>query len=479
MALANRILSDEADHQTLHASPQRVSVERTVLWVFGSILARSGCQNAVATELSFMGSFNSIRQYLREWLYDGQDRSNPCRVQLDVRLSFVPLLKWLLELWESDRLVLAIDPTMKGDRINAIVISVVYRSCAIPVAWRILPANTPGRWMESIVDMLGMLSEAMPKHMTVLVMCDRGLRSPRLWDRIRCAGWHPYVRQSINTVFCPDGGTRLPARYLVAGPRTRICWVRDGFQQTEHTPTRNDDRGMGQRSGRAMGGDDRSCAHRSGSVLVHASFLDRIGLQDAQELWVAVAKHSQGRSRTSVETLVGDVGGNAVDAGVWHQSGRRQRPGYSPRSSEIASETACADSSQRTQTNRKRASTWCELSETAAAQGQTLAQSLVASRTVAQTTARHEAHLPCRYLKQSMPTPVSSLRERVGVRVKSTNTYPCKPAPYSDTGVRVRPLSLLLVQFSTAWVIPAKERHPVLRYGAGIHRLAPSERRPY
>ena len=189
-----------------------------VLWVFGSILARSGCQNAVATELSFMGSFNSIRQYLREWLYDGQDRSNPCRVQLDVRLSFVPLLKWLLELWESDRLVLAIDPTMKGDRINAIVISVVYRSCAIPVAWRILPANTPGRWMELIVDMLGMLSEAMPKHMTVLVMCDRGLRSPRLWDRIRCAGWHPYVRQSINTVFCPDGGTRLPARYLVAGP---------------------------------------------------------------------------------------------------------------------------------------------------------------------------------------------------------------------------------------------------------------------
>ncbi len=189
-----------------------------VLWVYGIILARSGCQNAVASELSFIGSFNSIRQYLREWLYDGQDRSNPCRVQLDVRLSFVPLLKWLLELWESDRLVLAIDPTMKGDRINAIAISVVYRSCAIPVAWHILPANTPGKWMEPIVDMLGVLSEGAPKHMTALVMCDRGLRSPKLWDRIRRAGWHPYVRQSTNTVFCPDGGTRLPARHLVPGP---------------------------------------------------------------------------------------------------------------------------------------------------------------------------------------------------------------------------------------------------------------------
>ena len=189
-----------------------------VLWVYGTILAGSGCQNAVATALSFIGSFNSIRQYLREWLYDGQDRANPCRVQLDVNSCFVPLLKWLLKLWKSDRLVLAIDPTMQGDKMTSIVISAVYRSCAIPVAWHIMPANTPGKWMDPIVDMLRVLSEAVPEHMTVLVMCDRGLRSPKLWDQIRSAGWHPYMRQSINTVFCPDGGTRLPARSLVPGP---------------------------------------------------------------------------------------------------------------------------------------------------------------------------------------------------------------------------------------------------------------------
>ena len=188
-----------------------------VLWVYGAILAGSGCQNAVATALSFMGNFNSIRQYLREWLYDGPDRANPCRVQLEVQACFVPLLQWLLDWWKSDRLVLAIDPTMKGDQVNSIVISAVYRSCAIPLAWSIRPANTPGKWMDPIVDLLGVLSEAVPKHMSVLVMCDRGLRSPKLWDAIRAAGWHPYMRQSVNTVFCPDGGTRVPARSLVPG----------------------------------------------------------------------------------------------------------------------------------------------------------------------------------------------------------------------------------------------------------------------
>ena len=60
---------------------------------------------------------------------------------------FAPLLRWVLCLWQSDRLALVVDPTMKGDQLNSIVISVVYRSCAIPVAWHVLEANRPGEWI--------------------------------------------------------------------------------------------------------------------------------------------------------------------------------------------------------------------------------------------------------------------------------------------------------------------------------------------
>ena len=107
---------------------------------------------------------------------------------------------------------------MKGDWLNALVISVVYRSCAIPIAWHILPANQPGAWMDPVVDLLKLLAPAIPRELTVLVMCDRGLRSPKLWQQIRSMGWHPYMRQSVNTVFCPDGGTRVAARSLAPGP---------------------------------------------------------------------------------------------------------------------------------------------------------------------------------------------------------------------------------------------------------------------
>ncbi len=58
-----------------------------VLWVCGAILAGSACQNAVASALSPGGRWNSLRQYLREWLYDGSDRVRPCRTQLEPSAS--------------------------------------------------------------------------------------------------------------------------------------------------------------------------------------------------------------------------------------------------------------------------------------------------------------------------------------------------------------------------------------------------------
>ena len=111
-------------------------------------------QNAVASALSPWSNWHNLRQRLREWLYDGGDRATPCQTELDVTLCFAPLLRWVLAWWRSDGLALAIDPTLKGDQTTAIVISVLYRSCAIPVAWHIRHADQPGSWMDPTVDLL-------------------------------------------------------------------------------------------------------------------------------------------------------------------------------------------------------------------------------------------------------------------------------------------------------------------------------------
>ena len=181
-----------------------------VLWVCGAILAGSACQNAVASALSPWRSWNNLRQCLREWLYDGSDRARPCKTQLDVTLCFAPLLRWVLTWWRSGRLApvsstgqaLAVDPTLKGDQTTAIVISVLYRGCAIPVAWSIRRATQPGSWMDPTVELLKELAPAVPREMTVIVLCDRGISSPKLWKQKRAQGWHPCMRYRKNITFC-------------------------------------------------------------------------------------------------------------------------------------------------------------------------------------------------------------------------------------------------------------------------------------
>ena len=207
-----------------------------VLWVCGAVLAGSASQNAVASALSPWGRWNNLRQYLREWLYDGSDRARPGQTELDVSLCFAPLLRWVLAWWRSGPLALAVDPTLKGDQTTAIVISVVYRGCAIPVAWRIHRATQRGSWMDPTVELLRELAPAVPKEMTVIVLCDRGIASPKLWRQIRAQGWHPYIwhpyiwhpymRYRKNVTFCAQDGRRLPAQHFVSRPDT--AWIGRG-----------------------------------------------------------------------------------------------------------------------------------------------------------------------------------------------------------------------------------------------------------
>ena len=293
------------------------------LWVCGAILAGSACQNAVASALSPWRKWNNLRQYLREWLYDGSDRTSPCQTQLDVTLCFAPLLRWVLAWWYSERLALAIDPTLKGDQTTAIVISVLYRSCAIPVAWHIRHADQPGSWMDPTVELLQALAPAVPENMTVIVLCDRGIASPKLWQQIRDQGWHPGMRYRKNITFCADGGQtiarpalRLPSRYGVDWPRHRL-------QHPQGPTPLHPAGGLVLRTGGALDHPHRPCARPGGSQLVRPALLDRAGLQGHQEPGLEMGQDPPHRPHPRLPPLAGAVGGHPAGPGLRHQGGRR------------------------------------------------------------------------------------------------------------------------------------------------------------
>jgi hypothetical protein len=207
--------------------PQLRPAERRglALWVVGTLLAHSACQSAVLAALRLHGHAHALRQRLREWLRDGPDKASPCATALCVEDCFAPLLGWVLRWWQDRQLVLALDATSHGAALTALVVSVLYRGSAIPVAWAILPGGTPGPWLGLILGLLGRLRPALPAGFTVLLLADRGLWSPRLWAEIRRLGWHPLLRVQNHSTFAPDGRERCRAGDLV---RPGQAWVGRG-----------------------------------------------------------------------------------------------------------------------------------------------------------------------------------------------------------------------------------------------------------
>lgn len=196
-------------------------------WVSSVLAAKSGCESAILAQLEPLGlEPQALRARLREFLCDGADRAKPCATSLDVEGCFAPLLGWVVSWWTGDVLPLAIDATNLRDRQVVVSISVLYRGNAIPVAWTVRPHRGKGAWLPELERLLGLLAPTVPPGLTVLVMTDRGLWSPRLWRAIKANGWHPLMRIRPEATFAPAGELRQAARGLVPG--AGWYWVGEG-----------------------------------------------------------------------------------------------------------------------------------------------------------------------------------------------------------------------------------------------------------
>ncbi len=187
---------------------------RGLAWFsFGMVLARSCSVTAVAAHLAdLLGQkLDTVKQRLREWYCEASAKSGTHRRQLDVRRCFAPLLQWVLSNWPSGRLALALDATSLADRFVTLAISVLYRGCAVPVAWKILPAAVKHSWQAEWLGLLQEFARELPSGRTVIVLSDRGLYAKWLYRAIQQRGWHPFMR--INT-----GGTFRPAGELQRRP---------------------------------------------------------------------------------------------------------------------------------------------------------------------------------------------------------------------------------------------------------------------
>jgi hypothetical protein len=191
------------------------------LWSLGMVLARSCALTAVSAFLATWLHRNedAVRQQLREFCYEATAKRGTMRQEMVVETCFVPLLSWVVDQWEGTQVALALDATTLGDRFTVLALSVVYRGCAMPVAWTVLAATAKHAWRREWLRMLRQVHRAVPRAWTVLVLADRGLYARWLFRRITRLGWHPFLRINVGGTFRPTGQVRgVPLKTLVPEP---------------------------------------------------------------------------------------------------------------------------------------------------------------------------------------------------------------------------------------------------------------------
>src|SRR5947208_8523996 len=214
-----------------HLSKPQATV--LALWSLGMVLARSCALTAVSAFLAtWLGrKEQTVRQQLREWCYEVTAKRGTVRCALAVEPCFVPLLAWVVGQWEGTQLALALDATTLGTRLTVLAISVVYRGCAIPVAWTVLEATAKHAWRREWLRMLRQVRRAVPRSWTVIVLADRGLDARWLFRRITRLGWHPFLRINTGGTFRPTGQVRgVPLQTWVPEPGT--TWQGTGIAFT-------------------------------------------------------------------------------------------------------------------------------------------------------------------------------------------------------------------------------------------------------
>ena len=217
---------DDWTRQVADAFPQLSRPQATVLALnsFGMFLAqRCGLNSVVTALVPLLGiGFHTLRSRLQEFYQPAQAKSGRRRAELDVTTCFAPLLAWVLRGWRCPRLALALDATSLGDRLTVLSIAVVYRGEAIPVAWKVLPANVPHSWEPEWRALVRTFAGIVPPGYTVIVMTDRALDARWLYREIQALGWHPVLRITKLSKFRERGSKgAVPVTALVPRPGCR------------------------------------------------------------------------------------------------------------------------------------------------------------------------------------------------------------------------------------------------------------------
>jgi len=138
----------------------------------------------------------STQRRFQRWIYN--DRIN-------VHELYDPLIQQSLSEWGNHTLYLALDTSRLFEEYCLIRISVIFRSRAVPVVWKVIEHKSSTVAYEVYKELLDAADRLLPKGVRIVFLADRGFADTGLMGYVKELGWHFRIRIKSNFLVYHEG----------------------------------------------------------------------------------------------------------------------------------------------------------------------------------------------------------------------------------------------------------------------------------
>lgn len=189
---ASRVYHNVFDHLQYSLWTDIRNAETCAWMVTGSLLTTSSNPTKWIPQVSSKALFSqSTERRFNRWL------KNPA---IDVVGVYGPQIVRALKSWGEERLVIALDTSMLFEKFCLIQLSILYRSRAVPLAWRIIEHESSQVSFGEIAPLLGVAQGILEAAniSNVLLLADRGFADTNLMRCLTKMEWHYRIRIKSN-----------------------------------------------------------------------------------------------------------------------------------------------------------------------------------------------------------------------------------------------------------------------------------------
>jgi Transposase DDE domain len=171
------------------------------MMIAGIVTGRNAQLSAVSTEIAVAAKEKSVEMRLRRWVK---------RKQIDAEEVYMPFAKQILAALAEHGLVLVMDGSQAGRGCMVLMVGVLYRKRALPIAWIVYKGKKGHTMAQRHIQVLEKVLPLLPNGVEVVLLGDAEYDTTEMIVWVQKSTTWKYVLRTSPQIYVQDGQQSLP-----------------------------------------------------------------------------------------------------------------------------------------------------------------------------------------------------------------------------------------------------------------------------